>query len=64
MIIAASSFSLHFLAFRKGRFEYFKDQEFKVYIFLIALFLLVFFTDNYASNFVKNGKFEEGFRNL
>ena len=63
MILAASSFSLHFLAIRKGRFEYFKDQEFKVYIFIILLFLVMFFTDNYASNFLKNGTLEAGFRN-
>jgi trk system potassium uptake protein TrkH len=63
MILAASSFSLHFLAFRKGRIEYFKDQEFKVYLSIIILFSLVFFTDNYIINFFKNGYFEEGFRN-
>ena len=63
MILAASSFSLHFLAFRKGRLDYFKDQEFKVYLFIMTLFTLVFFTDNYFINFLKNGYFEEGFRN-
>ena len=63
MIIAASSFSLHFLAFRKGRFEYFKDQEFKVYISILLLFLIVFFADNYFKFFLKTGNFEEGFRN-
>jgi len=63
MILAASSFSLHFLAFKKGRIEYFKDQEFKVYLFIIVLCTLLFFTDNYIVNFFKNGNFEEGFRN-
>ena len=63
MILAASSFSLHFLAFRKGRIEYFKDQEFKVYVSIILVFTLVFFTDNYLVNFFKSGNFEEGFRN-
>ena len=63
MILAATSFSLHFFAFRKGKFEYFKDQEFKIYIVIIALFLIIFFTDNFISNFVVTGKtFEEGFR--
>ena len=47
MIVAATSFSLHFLAISKGKIEYFKDQEFKVYLSLIFIFLLVFFTDNY-----------------
>ena len=63
MILAASSFSLHFLAFRKGRIEYFKDQEFKVYAAIMIVFTLVFFTDNYLVNFFKSGNFEEGFRN-
>ena len=62
MILAATSFSLHFLAFRKGQFEYFKDHEFKVYISILFLCLLIFFTDNYISNFFKYGTFEEGFR--
>ena len=63
MIIAASSFSLHFLAFRKGRVEYFKDQEFKVYIGLLLLFMSVFFFDNYFKQLLNNASFEEGLRN-
>ena len=62
MIIAASSFSLHFLAFRKGRVEYFKDQEFKVYIGLLLLFMSVFFFDNYFKQLLNNGSIEEGLR--
>tara|TARA_B100002052_G_scaffold299159_1_gene335782 strand:+ start:7008 stop:8528 length:1521 start_codon:yes stop_codon:yes gene_type:complete len=63
MIVAATSFSLHFLAISKGKIEYFKDQEFKVYLSLIFIFLLVFFTDNYIKNFSMNTDFETGFRN-
>lgn len=63
MVIAASSFSLHFLAIKKGRLEYFKDREFKVYISLLLLFMFVFFFDNYFKNLLNNGSFEEGFRN-
>ena len=63
MIIAATSFSLHFLAIRKGQVEYFKDTEFKVYISLILLFLVIFFSDNYMTNYFRNGSFEYGFRN-
>jgi len=62
MILAATSFSLHFLAVRKGEVEYFKDTEFKVYMGLILLFLVIFFTDNYFINFFKDGSFEHGFR--
>ena len=62
MIIAATSFSLHFLAIRKGRMEYFKDTEFKVYIGLMLFFLIIFFIDNYVGIFLKNGVFEHGFR--
>ena len=62
MILAATSFSLHFLAIRKGQVEYFKDTEFKVYIGLILLFLVIFFSDNYITNYFRNGSFEHGFR--
>ena len=62
MIIAATSFSLHFLAIRKGRLEYFKDREFKVYMGLMLFFLIIFFIDNYIGIFLKNGVFEHGFR--
>ncbi len=63
MVLAASSFSLHFLAFRKGRVDYFKDQEFKVYIGLLILFLSIFFIDNYFKDLLNSGSFEEGLRN-
>ena len=63
MLLAASSFSLHYLAIRKGRVEYFKDLEFKVYIIICIIFTAVFFSDNYISEFFKSGKIEEGFRN-
>ena len=59
MIIAATSFSLHFFALRKGRFEYLKDQEFKVYLSIIILSLIIFFTDNYISNLLSGEGWEE-----
>jgi len=62
MILAATSFSLHFLAIRKGRVEYFKDPEFKFYIILILLFTIVFFTDNFITSIYNNKSIEEGFR--
>ena len=62
MIIAASSFSLHFIAIRKGRLEYFKDREFKVYISLLLLFMAIFFIDNYSKHLLKTGIFEDGIR--
>ena len=63
MIVAATSFSLHFLAVSKGKIEYFKDKEFRIYIGLIVSFLFVFFIDNYIKNFLITGSFESGFRN-
>lgn len=63
MIIAATSFSLHFLAISKGQIDYFNDKEFKVYLSLIFIFLIIFFTDNYIKNYFINGAFESGFRN-
>ena len=61
MILAATSFSLHFLGFRKGQFEYFKDQEFKAYLAIISFFTLIFFSDNFISN-LSIKSLEEGFR--
>ena len=35
MILAATNFSLHYYLIAKGKFEYFKDQEFRYYLGLI-----------------------------
>ena len=63
MLIAASSFSLHYLAIRRGEVEYFKDREFKVYVSLLLLFVSIFFIDNYSKYLFREGIFEEGLRN-
>tara|TARA_A100001015_G_scaffold318495_1_gene438559 strand:- start:3 stop:1265 length:1263 start_codon:yes stop_codon:yes gene_type:complete len=63
MLIAASSFSLHYLAIRRGEVEYFKDREFKVYVSLLLLFFSIFFIDNYSKYLFREGIFEEGLRN-
>ena len=61
MVLAATSFSLHFLGFRRGQFEYLKDQEFRAYLVIIFFFTLIFFTDNFISN-LSLKTIEEGFR--
>ncbi len=43
MFIAATNFSLHYLFLAKGRFDYFKDEEFKVYFFIICLVSIFLF---------------------
>ena len=45
MFIAATSFSLHYLFLAKGKFDYFKDEEFKIYFFLTCFISLVLFLD-------------------
>jgi len=45
MFIAATNFSLHYLFLAKGRFDYFKDEEFKVYFFIVFLVSVFMFLD-------------------
>ncbi len=45
MIIAATNFSLHYLFLAKNKFDYFKDEEFKIYIYIILLLSIIFFFD-------------------
>ena len=45
MFLAATSFSLHYLFLSKGKFDYFKDEEFKMYIFAIISFTVIIFLD-------------------
>jgi len=45
MFLAATSFSLHYLFLAKGKFDYFKDEEFKMYILTIVSFTLIIFLD-------------------
>ena len=43
MFLAATNFSLHYYFIAKGKFEYFKDQEFRYYLALCIMFSLLFF---------------------
>ena len=57
MFCAATNFSLHYYFIAKGRFEYFKDQEFRYYLVLCIIFSLLFFiniisTNQYQINFI------------
>ena len=45
MFLAATSFSLHYLFLAKRKFDYFKDEEFKVYIYVIIFFTVLIFLD-------------------
>ena len=45
MFIAATNFSLHYLFLAKRKFDYFKDEEFRIYLFIICLVSLVLFLD-------------------
>jgi len=45
MFIAATSFSLHYLFLAKRKFDYFKDEEFRVYFFIICLVSIILFLD-------------------
>jgi len=45
MFIAATSFSLHYLFLAKRRFDYFKDEEFRIYFFILCLVSLILFLD-------------------
>ena len=57
MFCAATNFSLHYYFIAKGKFEYFKDQEFRYYLGLCMIFSLLFFiniisTKEYQINFI------------
>ena len=59
MIIAATNFSLHYLFLAKGRFDYFKDEEFKIYFYIIVLVSLTLDinlngTYNWSPNSIKD----------
>ena len=45
MFIAATSFSLHYLFLAKHKFDYFKDEEFRIYFFIICLVSIILFLD-------------------
>ena len=45
MFLAATSFSLHYLFLSKFKFDYFKDEEFRVYFFILCLITFILFLD-------------------
>tara|TARA_Y100000814_G_scaffold153673_1_gene112015 strand:- start:126 stop:845 length:720 start_codon:yes stop_codon:yes gene_type:complete len=45
MFLAATSFSLHYLFLSKFKFDYFKDEEFRAYFFILCLITFVLFLD-------------------
>ena len=45
MFLAATSFSLHYLFLAKGKFDYFKDEEFRVYFLILCLVSIILFLD-------------------
>ncbi|MBI72123.1 MAG: potassium transporter [Candidatus Marinimicrobia bacterium] len=64
MIIAATNFSLHYLFLAKGKFDYFKDEEFKIYFYIIIFISLTLFLDinlngsyNWSLNSMKDAIF-------
>ncbi len=50
MFVAATNFSLHYYFIAKGKFEYFKDQEFRYYLVLCLIFSLLFFINIISTN--------------
>ena len=50
MFCAATNFSLHYYFIAKGKFEYYKDQEFRVYLGLCIIFSILFFINIVSSN--------------
>ena len=50
MFIAATNFSLHYSFVSKRKFNYFKNEEFKVYIFLFLIISLIVFLNIAFSN--------------
>ena len=49
MFIAATNFSLHYLFIAKGKFHYFKNEEFKTYFFIfIIIFIVIFLNISYS----------------
>ena len=50
MFIAATNFSLHYYFISKGKFEYYKDHEFRVYFGLCIIFSILFFINIVGTN--------------
>ena len=50
MFVAATNFSLHYYFIAKGKFEYYKDHEFRVYFSLCIIFSILFFINIVSTN--------------
>ena len=50
MFLAATNFSLHYYFIAKGKFEYYKDHEFRVYCGLCIIFSILFFINIVGTN--------------
>ena len=50
MFLAATNFSLHYYFIAKGKFEYFKDHEFRYYLVICIIFTLLFFINITSTN--------------
>jgi len=50
MFLAATNFSLHYYFIAKGKFEYYKDHEFRVYFALGIIFSILFFINIVGTN--------------
>ena len=50
MFLAATNFSLHYYFIAKGKFEYYKDHEFRVYFGLCIIFSILFFINIVGTN--------------
>ena len=50
MFLAATNFSLHYYFIAKGKFEYYKDHEFRVYFSLCIIFSILFFINIVGTN--------------
>ena len=50
MFLAATNFSLHYYFIAKGKFEYYKDHEFRVYFCICIIFSILFFINIVGTN--------------
>ena len=50
MLIAGTNFTMHYYLISKGKFHYFKDQEFRYYISICIIFSILFFINIISSN--------------
>ena len=55
MFLSAINFTLHFLFIIRGKFDYFKNSEFKVYASLMVIISLGFFSNIYKIEILNNG---------